>query len=272
MKKNIFIILISLVASCASENDTTKMVISDHIVHENLPTGSSPELNGRDTGESANEILSSNKYKSLTLEILAVEGTPTNNTAINHLTSFIKKRCNKPNGINIIYKTISKPSDDNNAYSTSEIAQIEIKNRQFFNSEDNIAIHIFFADRENENSKENISTLGTAYLNTSIVIYEPSIKRLTQNDPIDTFDIVKSNVLIHEFCHLLGLVNIGTPMIENHEDFEESDNGEKIGGHCNIRNCLMEAQANFFIDATGQLSTMELDDLCIQDLKNNGGK
>ncbi len=271
--KIITIIGFLFVISCSSDDDsnTNRMAGSDNQTPANLPQGNNPRLNLRITGDSANELLSDRVYRSLTIEFVGVEGTQASQQAIDSLTNFINRRCNKPDGIKFVNRTIATPDDDDDVYTIQEIAQLENQNRTAFSNGSDIAVYIFFADRENENSTETEVVLGTAYRNTSIVIYDATLRRLTQRAN-DAFPKVKAATLIHEFCHILGLVNIGTPMVEDHEAFEENSAGDRVGGHCNVPGCLMAAQANFRRNIFGQVEIDALDPLCIQDLQANGGK
>ncbi len=270
--KYITIIGFLFIISCSTDDDgnPNRMAGADNQTPNNLPQGNN-RLNLRITGDSANELLSDRVYKSLTIEFVGVEGTEASQQAIDNLNTFIQIRCHKPNGIRLINKTIPKPEDEDDKYTIQEIARLENLHRTAFSEGDDIAVYIFFADRENENSTETNVVLGTAYRNTSIVVYDATLRRLTRRAN-DAFPNVKAATLIHEFCHILGLVNIGTPMVENHEAFEENNNGEEVGGHCNVEGCLMSAQANFRRNIFGQVEIAELDPLCIQDLQANGGK
>jgi hypothetical protein len=71
----------------------------------------------------------------------------------------------------------------------------------------------------------------------------------------------------HEFGHLMGLVNLGTPLQSAHED-ANSDN------HCNVDGCLMffEINGGNVLDMMNMTAIPELDPQCIADLQANGGK
>ncbi len=74
-------------------------------------------------------------------------------------------------------------------------------------------------------------------------------------------------VINHEFGHLLGLVNNGTPMIGDHQD-------EPHGKHCDNSKCLMYYAAETS-DLLANLLTGAVPGLCVNcenDLKGNGGK
>jgi predicted Zn-dependent protease len=68
----------------------------------------------------------------------------------------------------------------------------------------------------------------------------------------------------HEFGHLMGLVDQGSPMQNDHKDADH-------GAHCINPSCLMyHAVETTGIDGTNTIP--ELDAQCAVDLKANGGK
>lgn len=74
-------------------------------------------------------------------------------------------------------------------------------------------------------------------------------------------------MLEHEVGHLLGLVDLGSPMQTNHKDVAH-------GNHCNNSGCLMyytsETTDILGFLLTGAIPTLDAN--CIADLKANGGK
>jgi hypothetical protein len=78
---------------------------------------------------------------------------------------------------------------------------------------------------------------------------------------------LKTAIINHEFGHILGLVNAGTPMQEHHQDTPN-------GRHCTDRSCLM----NWVVETGNVVQNLfggampELDQKCINDLRANGGK
>jgi len=139
----------------------------------------------------------------------------------------LEQRINKPGGIRIIQRSIDAPQNED--YSLQQIANIERDQRQQYNTEDEIAVYLF-------------------------------------NNGVST-EQIESATLNHEFAHLLGLVDLGTPQQTDHLD-------EENGQHCNVPNCLMNFQITF---SSGDMSMMGssipvLDPLCIADLQANGGR
>lgn len=218
------------------------------------------------TGDSANDLLSDTQYKSLVLEIVSVRGFELRSSSVASLTTFLEQRINKPGGIRIIQRSIDAPQNED--YSLQQIANIERDQRQQYNTEDEIAVYLFNANRKSENDDEPDSfTLGVAYRNTSFVLFGSVIQDLgTRNNGVST-EQIESATLNHEFAHLLGLVDLGTPQQTDHLD-------EENGQHCNVPNCLMNFQITF---SSGDMSMMGssipvLDPLCIADLQANGGR
>ncbi|NER16134.1 membrane metalloprotease [Spongiivirga citrea] len=218
------------------------------------------------TGDSANDLLSDTTYNSLVLEIVSVRGFELRSSSVQNLTNFLNERINKPGGIRVIQRSIDAPQNED--YSLQQIANIERDQRQNYNSEDEIAVYLFNANRKSEEDTDPDSfTLGAAYRNTSFVLFGSVIQDLgTRNNGVST-EQIESATLQHEFAHLLGLVDLGTPMQTDHLD-------EENGQHCNVANCLMNFQITF---SSGNMNMMgssdpELDPLCIADLQANGGR
>lgn len=248
------ILFVLLVLGC-NKNDNNEIV-------EN---GTNPIPNLQVTGSSANAFLTSKKYTSLTIELFYVENFRPTTQALNNFKNFMEQRLNKSNGITIIEKQIVSPGTS--PYDINEIVKIEKDNRTKFNTPDNLTLFLLFVDGNFSTDTNTTFTLGTAYRNTSCVIYENSIINLSNSIGGGRRTDLESTVLIHEICHLLGLVNLGTVMQINHEDAAH-------GGHCNNKNCLMywQTEGNGIMGMMTGGNIPGLDANCLADLKANGGK
>lgn len=221
--------------------------------------------NLKSLGSSANDFLSASKHQSLLVEINYVEGLSPNPQSLLNLHQFLQNRLNKPDGINFIQRQISTQSGS--PFTLDEISGIENSFRTEYNETGILKLHILFL---NGNYIEDTSTgriLGIAYRNTSCVIFENSVQDLSNsiNEP-NRIDL-ETTVLCHEIGHILGLVNLGTPMQNNHLD----SNHVK---HCINPNCLMywEVENNSITNMMVGGNVPQLDADCIIDLQNNGGK
>ncbi|WP_010177400.1 hypothetical protein [Aquimarina agarilytica] len=239
-------------------------------------------LNLQSTGNSANELLSSKTHNKLILELVAVKGFEPKKEAVENLVNFIEKRTFKSNGVQVIQRSIA--STNKKKLSIKQIDSIEQKNRTQLSTPNQHAIFIYFSDADanpensegemnNDNDSMSSLVLGSAYRNTSMVVYENTLKKIVNQSnsviPDEVLARVETFTLQHEFCHLLGLVNLGTRMQTPHEDTDENGKPNK---HCNVRGCLMQANALFESNLMGNIKALELDPLCVKDLQANGGR
>ncbi len=217
-------------------------------------------------GASANELLSDGKFTSLNIEVVYVTGFKPTDAALNNLAQFLGQHTFKPDGVNISLRAVA--SSNKAPFTIEEIAQIERDERTVYNAGDEIAVFIYVADGSNENDANNKVVLGSAFRNTSMVLYGKTINTIANNSNSADKSNIEAAVLNHEFGHLFGLVDVGSPMQVNHEDSENE-------AHCNVDGCLMTSSIEFggsIIDMVDNNTVPNLDDLCINDLVANGGK
>lgn len=253
MKNKILIItiLFSTVFSC------TKDPIISNTLDKNL--------NRQTTGSSANDILSASKFKSILIELVYVEGFEPTQTAINNFISFLENRTYKPQGITIRKRQI--PSPGKAIYTIEDISNIEKEHRQYYNSENEIAIWAYFSDGKSSSDSEQNNTvvLGTAYWNTSFVIFEKTVQDYSNGPLQPNQSLLETTVINHEFGHIFGLTNFGSAMQSNHEDTTHPK-------HCNVESCLMYWNTVSLGNLANLNSIPQLDSQCIADLQANGGK
>lgn len=214
-------------------------------------------------GSNAKDLLSSNKYNTLIIEVQYMPGFAPNATTLTNLQTFLNTIINKPNGI--IITTTQINSIGNSSLSLSDAQTIEKNNRTITNNKDTIGVYALFTDGDYAQNTGNGKVLGVAYSGTSIVMFGKSIADNSGRGGGPSRVQLESIVIEHEFGHLLGLVNIGTPMQTNHIDAAH-------GNHCNVQNCLMYYEAeNGFLGGLGN-NIPTLDAQCRADLHANGGK
>ncbi len=236
------------------------------------PGGVDRSANLLATGASANDILSNDNFDRLVIEIGFVAGFRPTTAAMTEFEEYLRERTFKED-IEIIFNEIPSPAEE--ALELQEIADFETQHRTAYNDGSTIAIYIFFADApaDSDDNENGLVTLGAVYRNTSMVIYESTIRRLSDRSSLVTTADVEAATLNHEFGHLFGLVNLGTPVVNDHEDPEAQN-------HCVINPCLMRAELSFGSSAMKMLSDIaakggaapELDAECILDLQANGGR
>ncbi|MFG6686416.1 membrane metalloprotease [Mariniflexile sp. HNIBRBA6329] len=255
MKKIITMLLVlGFLVSCSKEETTETK-------NENTKSA-----NQKGTGSSSNDLLSDTTFKSMVIELVYVEGFEPNQNSINNFVNFLNARTFKPNGITVEKRAIASPG--NAPYSNQEIIDIEDANRTKYNTNSQIAVWAFFADGESASNTDTNIVLGTAYRNTSFVIYEATIQDLSNSPFEPNRTVLETTVITHEFGHILGLTNLGAAMVDNHEDTEHAK-------HCNVESCLMYWAAESgsgLSNLMGSNTAPQLDAQCIADLQANGGK
>jgi len=237
------------------------------------PVDIDKSANLKSTGDSAHDILANDNYTRMEIEVVHVAGFQPTQQAMADFMTFLTDRTFKEE-IEVIYREVASPNEED--LTLTEIAQIEDDNRTLYNNGETLAIYIYFADAPSvdDDEEEGLVTLGAVYRNTSMIVYESTVRQLAGGSSQVTNADVEVATLNHEFGHLFGLVNLGTPAINNHED-PDAEN------HCDIAGCLMRAELQF---GGGMMSMLEsrtskglamapgLDAECILDLQNNGGR
>lgn len=220
--------------------------------------------NNLSLGRSAHDLLANDTFNNMEVEIVYPEGFAPETNSLIQLKNFLELHTYKTN-ITFIHRQIATPNGA--PYTIDEIRTIEENNRTSFNTENTISVFIFFANSDREDTEEGKITLGTAYQNTSMVIFEKTIQGHTQGFGPQYKSSIEITTLTHEFGHLFGLVDIGTEMQTNHLDPDAE-------GHCDVDGCLMQAQLEFSSGITGMLGDgiPNLGPQCIADLQANGGR
>jgi predicted Zn-dependent protease len=202
---------------------------------------------------------------SLVIQVNYVTGFKPKDETITHLKNFLDKRLNKPGGIFINLQEI--PSPQNGKYTLKNIKEVELKYRTTTSSLSAMSAYILYLDNDYIETQGNQVILGVAYSATSFAVFEKTILGLSGSLGEPSQTVLESAVSEHEFGHLLGLVNAGTPITSIHHDTQH-------GAHCTNEDCLM----HYSIQTATSLGNLlggnipELDDDCIKDLQANGGK
>lgn len=227
---------------------------------ENAP----PEFDSKASpGDSAKSFLESDQYSTLNLEIDYMEGYKPTQQALDSLETFLNQHLNKAN-INIGIPN-SIPAVGQNAYSADDIRSLEEQHRDHFTAAGSDTLWAYFIIVDSQYSEENV--LGIAYYSTSMAFFGRTISENSGGVGQDDQYEIEGTVFRHEFGHILGLVNGGTPMQQDHQD-------EANGHHCTQEECVMYYQTNTadFFANTMDGPLPNLLQYCEQDLEANGGK
>ena len=219
------------------------------------------DLHNKPVGASANDLLASSKYTSVKIEVQYMTGFVPDAAALNHLQAVLGSLVHKPSGINIVTREISASA--NTVLSVNDVIEIEKNNRTAFTNGSELALYVLYTN----GSYSDNNVLGVAYRNTSVVLFGKKIQDNSGGIGQASRTKLAATVAEHEIGHLLGLVDIGSPMQSNHKDAAH-------GNHCNNSSCLMY-YASETSDILGFLVTGNIpsfDANCVADLHANGGQ
>ena len=227
--------------------------------------------NMKNLGASAGDLLGDHNFTSLIIEAAYVPGHEPSAAALEEMKSFLNYYTHKPDGISIVKTAIDVPG--NGPYSIAEVAEIEKKHRTYYNDGDQLAVFIFFANGRSEAEEDDKVILGTAYRNTSMVLFEETIRKMAAGSALVSKNSITSTTLTHEFGPLFGLVDNGSPSPSDHMDAASRS-------HCNVSGCLMTATVEFGKGAIEYIKAQKsstayshaFDEQCRADLRANGGK
>ncbi len=215
-------------------------------------------------GAGANNILSDEKFTHLSIEFLVMPGVSISDEVYADARDFVNQYANKPDGIELFETQIE--SSGNDVYTLEQIVNIENNNRALYTGEqgsNSFAISVLVLDGEYQ--EENV--LGIAYGSSSVALMGKVIDDNSGGLFRPSASVLYRSVLRHELGHLFGLVDNGSPMVDDHLDREH-------GAHCDNQECLMyfSTETLGFLEGVSGGEIPELDSECQADLKANGGK
>lgn len=245
--------LILLVVSCSDQ--PTQI---DNGGNGNGNGGTGSDFNHTLNPGSSNEaFILDRDFDELIVEIQYMPAQRPTDDAINNLKQFLETQLDKASITILEPEEIS--SGEQESYSATDVRDIEAEHRQHFTEDRTLASYALFLD--GEFSQGNV--LGIAYYNTSTAYFAPTIRSISGGIGQPSRSTIETTVFNHEYGHLMGLVNNGTDMVEDHHDHEN-------GAHCTEQECLMYFAVNttdFFANIFGG-NIPELDEFCLMDVQN----
>lgn len=213
-------------------------------------------------GDSARDFLTDNDFSDLYIEVQYMEGYEPDADLEEKLEDFLSEYIHKDQ-ITIDVTSIS--SQGRESYTSEEVRDLEEEYRTAYNDEDDDVLNAYLLLLDGE--FENRDVLGIAYWNTSIALFQKRIEDISGGLRGPSQDVVERTVAKHELGHILGLVDNGTPMQNDHKD-------EGRGAHCDDDECLMyyAMTRDFLSDFLIGGSVPDFDEFCQEDLEANGGR
>lgn len=216
----------------------------------------------RNPGVSAEELLRAGEYTDLALEIDYMPGHQPTQEALDSLKLFLEQRLQKTN---VTIRTPTEiPSGGKQAYTAEDVRSLEQQHRNNRTGAQSATLETYMIIVDAEFDEANV--LGIAYYNTSMAFFGSTIESASSGLGAPSRQKIEGTVFRHEFGHIMGLVDSGTPAQSSHT----TDDGH----HCNTDECLMEpaVETSDYFSNIFDGDIPNLQELCIADLRANGGR
>ena len=192
--------------------------------------GDEPTLFGERNPELARQYIQSEPYTQLVLEVDYVTGMRPTEKVIDELVLGLEPLLDKPDGIEVVLDEELSPRGTDHAWTTEELAELAETKFDLSVGENTIKMHILFLDGLDGRDGEAPGILGLSWANRNVVLYKQRLDEVCESGAGDELrrqglaeracQETELTIWTHEIGHVLGLVNFGIPMVENHEDPE----------------------------------------------------
>lgn len=172
-------------------------------------------------GSAAADLVDGARYPRLVVEIDYPAGYGPNAEAKSVLRSTLAEVSGRDASRIELVEEAEIPAQPNKKYTLNEIVALEDEHRDRRTAGDTAVLYIAYVAGGYSEDEGDSRVLGVAYRGTSLAIMKGNIKEATRSSLLDVRPeehCVERAVLVHEFGHAAGLVNLGTPMVRDHED------------------------------------------------------
>ncbi|HVL86701.1 MAG TPA: hypothetical protein VM681_01640 [Candidatus Thermoplasmatota archaeon] len=195
------------------------------------PTGLFSREDRTAAGELALDYLSNARYARLYVELDYVSGAAPNDAALQMLRQRISENTAKGGNVEINLEGGVPGRGAGHKYTLDEIRALERAHRSRFSGEGTAVLYVLYLDGGFARDLDaSAKTLAAAYRGSSVVMFKGNIRDTSRSDdaplPVPSLSpkprerALEGAVLVHEFGHIVGLVNNGIPMITAREDPE----------------------------------------------------
>lgn len=195
-------------------------------------------------GEWALFLLQGGEYRTLDIEMDWAKNCEPNSSARADFRTVVAGIVDKPGGVSLSVSNEIAQSEAGYSYNISEIDGIEARNRNSLPDPHagKISVYIVYLNGWYRNNDGHLmkKVLGVSYRAGSIAVFREAVWAA---DPPQSAWQKEEAVLVHEFGHLAGLVNIVQKSAVDHEHSAlEMKNGAYVreyDNHCNDTLCVM---------------------------------
>lgn len=174
----------------------------------------------------------------------------------------------------VVPKTLAQmtaiPAQNKSSWSIEDLQALETKFRKSITSGSQASVFVVFLN--GFYSQEGVTNQGIIGVNiagtTLIAIFKDVVENASQGSPSSVARFMEQSTLVHEFGHVVGLVDNGLSMATPHKDLEH-------GNHCDNPNCVMywknEGKSDLLLFVQQMMlsgNNIMYDQNCLEDTKN----
>lgn len=182
------------------------------------------------------DYLRADHYARLVIEVDAAEGYAPRDSSAHALVEGLAPLVDKPMGVEAILDETLPSKGPDHGWTYGELQSLAGRTFDLKVPRDAVKMHILFVDGHDAEDGPGDLTLGYAWGYTSAVVFAETLANACANEPAEIREEVCAAselwVWTHETGHLLGLVDLGVPMVHDHEDPDHP-------GHDVNPNCVM---------------------------------
>lgn len=176
-------------------------------------------------GDAARELVDPRVHANLLVEIDYPVGSAPNAEAKAELRRTLAEVTGRASSAIEFVESADIPANPDKKYSVNEIIALENEHRDHHSAGDTAALYVMYVAGGSTDDDGDSRVLGVAYRGTSVAMFKGNIKAATRSGVVGGIVVptveercVERSVLVHEFGHVAGLVNLGAPMVRAHED------------------------------------------------------
>lgn len=150
----------------------------------------------------------------LVVEIDVQQGVRFGQDAVDHLVAVLGRVLDKPGGIR--FAGGNTFASDRTAWSTDDLRAAAAANRSTATTDTEVSVHVLYVAGGHQQDGEQTSAIGIAFSASEVALFPDRWQGIS--GLLGSSAAVERAVLVHEFGHLLSLVNIGYRSDIDHED------------------------------------------------------
>jgi hypothetical protein len=150
----------------------------------------------------------------LVIEVDVQEGVAMDQAAVDHLVDELRRHVDKPGGIT--FAGGNTFASDRTEWSVGDLREAAAANRTTSSTADSVSVHVLYVRGGFHQDGEETAAIGVAYTASSVAVFPERWAGL--GALLGSSRAIERAVLVHEFGHLFGLVNLTYESEIDHED------------------------------------------------------